>query len=213
MTIYAVQFPLTVSGWTKTPRYSTDIIIGRNGQEVRNALWQDPLLAFNAAFAVRSYADIATLETFFHAMKGREGAFLVKDWADFSIPRTEIGTGDGTDTTFQLVKKYTQSGVGTYTRTITRPIATEGVGGVRVWVNNSEVATANVSHSTTTGIITLATAPTASHSVEASCDEFYVPCRFDTDELPLEMLNYWVESGANVANVNVPDIPIVEVRE
>lgn len=209
---YAVQFPLTVSEWGKAIRYQTDITVGRNGQEVRNALWQDPLLRFNAAFAVRSYADIDTLADFFHAMKGREQSFLVKDWSDFSITRAQgaLGTGDGADAIWQLVKNYVQSGVGTYSRTIKYP----ATGSMSVWVNNVlQTLTTHYSFSTTTGIITFVSAPANGHAIEAACTEFYVPCRFDTDELPIEMLSYWVASGADRSNVNVPDIPIVEVRE
>lgn len=212
MTAWGTLFPLEVSKWGANPRYLTDVIVGRNGQEVRNAIWQDPLYSYNAAFAVKSYADIATLMTFFHNVRGREQSFLVKDPADYKIERTNIGTGDGSDTTFQLVKKYTHGVIGTYTRTITKPKAIEGVGGVRVWVNNVELATSAFSFSSVTGIITLSTPPTASHAVEASCDEFYVPCRFDIDELPVELLTYWVQNGTDTANVNIPDIPLVEVR-
>jgi uncharacterized protein (TIGR02217 family) len=212
MSIYAVQFPLTVSGWGATVRYKTDVIVGANGQEVRNALWQDPLLKFNAAFAVRTYEDIATLQTFFHAVKGREQAFLVKDYADFTISRNTIGTGDGADATWQLLKLYTQSGIGTYSRTITRPAA----GSLSVWVNNTlKTVTTHYTFSTTTGVITFTggNTPANGHLIEAACTEFYVPCRFDTDELDIELLSYWVESGANTGRIQIPEIPIVEVRE
>jgi uncharacterized protein (TIGR02217 family) len=201
-----------VSGWGANIRYLTDVIVGRNGQEVRNALWQDPLYSYNAAFAVKTYADIATLQAFFHNCRGKEQSFLVKDWADFAIPRTTIGTGTGAATTFQLIKTYTTASFGTFSRTITKPIATEGKPGVRVWVNDVEVNTSNVSHSTSTGIITLTSAPANGHAVEASCAEFYVPCRFDVDELPVELLTYWLNSGADFASVNIPDIRLVEVR-
>lgn len=212
MTAWGTLFPLEVSGWGGNVRYNTDITIGKSGAEVRNANWEDPLLSFNAAFAVKTYADIATLVTFFHNCKGREQSFLVKDYSDYAITRTNIGTGDGSDVTYQLVKKYVHGVIGTYTRTITKPKALEGVGGVRVWVNNVELAAAAYSFSSTSGIITLSAAPTAGHAVEASCDEFYVPCRFDIDELPIELLNWWVQSSADYANVNIPEIPLKEVR-
>ena len=211
MAAHLYQFPLAISEWSASPSYLTDITVGRNGQEVRNAIWQDPLYRYNAAFAVKTYADNETLIEFFHAVSGREQSFLVKDYSDFSITRQSIGTGDGADTTFQLIKTYTTS-FGSYQRTITKPIATEGVGGVRVWVNNSEVATGNGSHSTSTGFITLTAAPSNGHNVEASCDEFYVPVRFDVDTLPVDMLSYYVSSGANAGLVEVPDIPLIEVR-
>lgn len=211
MAANAVLFPLEVSGWGAAPRYLTDITVGRNGQEVRNAVWQDPLYSYNAAFAVKRYADIATLVNFFHNCKGREQSFLVKDYADFEIARQSIGTGDGADATWQIYKTYTQSGIGSYQRTITKPKANS----LSVWVNNVlQTPTTHYTYSTSTGVITFTggNIPANGHSIEVACTEFYVPCRFDTDELPVEMLSYYVSSGASAGLVEVPEIRLVEVR-
>ena len=207
-----VQFPLTVSEWGKSVAYQTDVIVGRNGQEVRNALWQDPLLKFNAAFSVRNYADIQTLVTFFHAMKGREQSFLVKDWADYKIDSwTASSTATGTGVTqFQLVKRYTQTiGVtsSTYIRTIKHPKASSVTARNATGPTSLTVTAINES----TGMITVSAAQT-SGTVELQCTEFYVPVRFDIDELPVEMLNYWVANNADKSNVQVPEIPLIEVR-
>lgn len=217
MAVNLTVFPLDVSEWQKAVTYSTDIIVGRNGQEVRNALWQDPLLKFNAAFSVRSYADIATLVTFFHGCKGREQSFLVKDWSDFKVDTytTFAETPNGSRTQFQLIKKYTHATLGTYTRTIKYPKAnalTVRVGGT------VKTAGTDYTYSTSTGIVTFTTAPPTTTGgsptvVDFKIDEFYVPCRFDTDELPVEMLSYWVDAAsADKSNVNIPEIPIIEVR-
>lgn len=216
MSVNLVQFPLTVSQWNKTVVYSTDVIVGRNGQEVRNAMWQDPLLKFNAAFAIRNYADINTLATFFHAMKGREQSFLVKDWSDFAVDTftTFAETPNGVLANFQLIKKYTQTiGVGssTYIRTIKYPKSLS----LTVRVNGTtKVEGTHYNYSTSTGIVTFTggNIPTTGQTVDFKIAEYYVPCRFDTDELPIEMLNYWVASGADKSNVQVPDIPMIEVR-
>ncbi len=212
MSVNRVLFPLTVSEWSKSVAYQTDVITGRNGQEVRNAIWQDPLHKFNATFSIRTYADIQTLTTFFHAMRGREQAFLVKDWADYSISSwtAPIETG-AARTTFQLVKRYPQSfisGSSEYIRTIKYPRTTTP----SVTVQKSGAAySGTVSVNATTGVITLSTSELPS-VITFQCSEFYVPVRFDTDELPLEMLNYWVAAGADKSNVQIPDIPLVEVR-
>lgn len=206
MAINLVQFPLTVSEWQKSVMYSTDIFVGRNGQEVRNALWQDPLLKFNAAFAVRSYADINTLATFFHAMKGREQSFLVKDWSDFKVDSWTAPNASGTVTTVQLIKRYTQPTINTtYIRTIKYPAANS------VTIRNSGSPFTPSSVNLSTGVVTLGGSYTASN-LTFQVSEFYVACRFDIDELPIEMLNYWVASGADKSNVQVPDIPLIEVR-
>jgi uncharacterized protein (TIGR02217 family) len=212
LTAWGTLYSLEVSALERQLRYQTDITVGRNGQEVRNALWQDPLYSYSLSHSIKTYDHIETLETLFHAVKGREQSFLVLDQGDFEAPRQTIGTGDGADTTFQLVKAYTHGVIGTYTRNITKPKALEGAGGVRIWVNNVELATSAFSFSSSTGIVTLSAAPTLGHAVEASVDEFYVPVRFDIDELPTVLLNYWVSSGQNYSNVEIPSIPLREVR-
>ena len=211
MSVNLVQFPLAVSEWQKSVAYMTDVIVGRNGQEVRNAIWQDPLLRFNAAFSIKTYADVQSLVTFFHAMRGREQAFLVKDWADFEITdwTQSSDTANGTRTTFQLVKRYTQT-IGNTSSTYVRTIRNPKINSVTAQVNGSPATISSVSLST--GVVTLQSAPTNGQSVTFKCSEFYVPVRFDIDELPVEMLNYWVASGANKSNVQVPDIPLREVR-
>jgi uncharacterized protein (TIGR02217 family) len=212
MSVSLVQFPLTVSEWEKSVAYMTDVITGRNGQEVRNAIWQDPLLSFNASFSIRTYADIGTLTNFFHAMRGREKAFLVKDWADYAVTdwTQSSDTANGTRTTFQLVKRYTQT-IGGSPVTYVRPIKFPKTDTVTGLINGTTPATIS-SVNASTGVVTLSSAPSNGHSVEFKVGEFYVPARFDIDELPVEMLNYWVASGADKSNVQVPDIPLREVR-
>lgn len=217
MTIHAKQFPLDPSGLTASIRYQTDIIVGRNGQEVRNALWQDPLYSYNAAFAVRSRADVATLQTFFHSVKGREIAFYLKDVQDYQIPQSgstaqSIGTGDGADTTFQIYKTYTDSLSNTYQRTIRRlPTDTSKVD---VYVNDVlQTYTTHYTYSATTGIITFTAAPTLGHSIKVVVEEFYVPVRFDIDQLDVDVLMFWVDSGTPYSLGQIPEIPMVEVRE
>ncbi len=171
MTAHSTLFPLNtgLTGLTAGIRYNTDITVGKSGYESRNANWQDPLLVFNASLAIKTYADIDTLRTFFHGVKGREQSFLIKDYQDYSSIRTTIGTGDASDTTFQLIKNYTHATLGTYVRNITKPVQIEGSGGVRVWVNNVELATSAFSFSSSTGIITIPSPPANGHAVEASC--------------------------------------------
>lgn len=209
MSVNEIQFPLSVSQWNKTVRYSTDIMVGRNGQEVRNALWQDPLLKFNAAFSVKNASDVSTLENFFHAMRGREQAFLVKDWADYSISTAtqSSNTADGTRTTFQIVKRYPQTnpaGNTEYIRSIKYLSSTAG--NVVARVNGSVTTAFTVNNAT--GIVTFTSPPPNGQSVTFTVTEFYVPCRFDIDELPLELLYHFVSKQ----QYDIPDIPLVEVR-
>lgn len=210
-----VQFPLAVKGWAGSPKFMTDISVGKSGNEVRNRVWQDPLWIFNASFGIRDRADVETLLNFFIAVGGKEQSFLVKDYQDFSIPAwtsMSPATGTGALTVFQIVKPYTYSGLGTYNRVIKKPKQLEGVGGVRVQVNGSEIAASAFSFSETTGIVTIPAAPTSGHTVKISCDEFYVPVRFDVDEIPIDMILYALQSGVPRSLSDLPEIPLVEDR-
>ena len=108
-----------------------------------------------------------------------------------------IGTGDGTTTAFQLVKRYA-SGSQTWVRTITKPVA----GSVAVALNGTPQAS-GWSVDTTTGVITFTTAPGLSVAITAGF-EFDVPVRFDTDvldvTLDLERLG------------SITSIPLLEIR-
>jgi len=211
MTAWGILFPLDVVGWTSKPTFRTDITTGINGREVRNALYEDPIRHFYAKYGVKTIEDVRTLYNFFLVVKGPEQSFLVKDYLDHSLERTTIGTGDGVTTNFQLIKVYENAVVGDYVRRIEKPKQIEGGGGVRVWVNNVELADTDFAFSSVTGIITLSSAPANGHVVEASCDEFYVPCRFEQDELPIELLTYWVANNVEHSVTSCPDIPLKEV--
>ena len=108
-----------------------------------------------------------------------------------------VGTGNGAATQFQLTKRYI-SGAQSWTRTITKPVA----GTVSIALNGTPQAS-GWSVSTSTGLITFTTAPTAGVAVTAGF-EFDVPVRFDTDALDvtldLERLG------------SITSIPLVEIR-
>jgi uncharacterized protein (TIGR02217 family) len=108
-----------------------------------------------------------------------------------------IGTGDGTTTAFQLVKRYA-SGSQTWTRAIAKPVA----GTVRIALGGVEQPS-GWSVDTTTGIVTFSTAPSSGVAITAGF-EFDVPVRFDTDALDvtldLERLG------------SITSIPLLEIR-
>ena len=143
---------------------------------------------------------------FFEARNGRLHGFRFKDWADHKsclpsgtpAPTDQvIGTGDGTTTAFQLVKRYA-SGAQSWTRTVAKPvtgtvgIALAGVEQLSGW-----------SVDTTTGVVTFTAAPGSGLAITAGF-EFDAPVRFDTDvldvTLDLERLG------------SITSIPLLELR-
>ncbi|MFI0397258.1 phage distal tail protein, Rcc01695 family [Paracoccus jiaweipingae] len=207
MAFHEVRFPDNISrGARGGPERRTQIVELASGAEERNASWANSRRRYDVAYGIRRADDLAAVVAFFEARNGRLHGFRFKDWADFKscLPsqtpspiNQPIGTGNGSATLFQLTKRYT-SGAQSWTRAITKPVA----GTVTIALNGTPQAS-GWSVSTTTGLITFATAPAAGVAITAGF-EFDVPVRFDTDALDvtldLERLG------------SITSIPLVEIR-
>ncbi len=197
MAFHEIRFPDDISyGSGGGPEFSTDIIITQGGFEQRNSNWANARAKYNVAHGVKTETQLAELIAFFRARKGRAHGFRFKDWTDYTITGQLIGTGNGTQTQFQLIKNYTSSI--TETRTILKPV----LGTVKIYVN-AVLQTSGVTMNTTTGVITFSAAPAAASTISADA-EFDVPVRFDTDRLSASLDQYGSNSWL--------DIPLVEVR-
>jgi uncharacterized protein (TIGR02217 family) len=202
-----LQFPLRLlPGSSGGPSFATDIVIIEGGYERRNQRWQQARRVYDARSGVRSAADYAVLACFFQARAGRARGFRVKDWADFTSAADGIstsawndqliGTGNGSQTTFQLVKNY-GSGSALQQRQIRKPVA----GTVTVGVNGAPLAS-GWSLDVVTGLVTFTAAPLTGQAVTAGF-QFDVPVRFDSDDLPLTAIDNRQSAAA---------IPLIEVR-
>jgi uncharacterized protein (TIGR02217 family) len=204
-TFHDIRFPEDISyGSSGGPEFSTSIITVSSGHEQRNSQWNQARARYNVAYGVRSEAQLAALIAFFRARAGRAYAFRFRDWADYqSAPvmtpqDMELGTGNGSNRAFALVKRYV-SGGHQYQRFITRPVANT----VLVSLQGAEVTT-GWTLSSSTGIITFDAAPASGVTVRAGF-AFDVPARFDTDYLATSLDSYGIGSAL--------DVPIIEVRE
>ena len=203
-----VRFPIAIArGSTGGPERRTDVVMTASGREERNARWANSRRKYNAGYGLRSLDDIHALVAFFEERQGKLYAFRFKDHADFKssapsqvIAETDqvIGTGDGTTTTFQLVKKYGASAKA-YTRSIVAPVA----GTVKIAVNGT--LTTNFSVDILTGIVTFdaGSIPVLNAAITAGF-EFDVPVRFDTDDIAINISNF--QGG------DIPHIPLIEVK-
>lgn len=198
MSFIEVQFPVDISYGSKGgPEYSTDIVMTSGGHEQRNSNWASPRLRYNVSYGVKTETQLSTLLAFFRARKGRSIGFRFKDWSDYKAIGQILGTGNGTVTTFQLIKNYTSGSI-TETRTIKKPVA----GTINIYVN-SVLQTSGVTTSTTTGVVTFTTPPVNGAIISADF-EFDVPVRFDNDMLSASLDTYGIHS--------VQDITLIEVR-
>ena len=206
MAFHEVRFPDNISrGARGGPERRTQVVELASGDEERNASWANSRRRYDVAYGIRRADDLAAVVAFFEARNGRLHGFRYKDWADYksalpsqAITATDqqIGTGTGSQQTFQLAKRYA-SGAQTWVRTITKPVA----GTVRVALGMVEQLS-GWTLDATTGVITFTTAP-AGVAITAGF-EFDVPVRFDTDmldvTLDLERLG------------SITSIPLLEIR-
>ncbi|MFO1208810.1 MAG: DUF2460 domain-containing protein [Amaricoccus sp.] len=209
MDFHEVRFPAALSfGSSGGPERRTEIVTLTNGYEERNTPWAHSRRRYDAGVGVRSLDDLAEVTAFFEARQGQLYGFRWKDWGDFKscLPSAapsaldqEIGTGDGSRTSFELVKGY-RSGPQAYARPIGKPVA----GSVRVAVGGVLlVEGAGFTVDAATGRIGLAVAPAAGARVTAGF-EFDVPVRFDTDRISVSLSGF--------AAGEIPSVPVVEVR-
>lgn len=188
------------------PRWSTNRIVYGSGVMDRQANWSQPLHRYNISQTVQAADLLDEVHSFFMALQAGYGGFRLKDPFDYKSCRFDqtpaatdqiIGTGDGSDTTFQLIKSYAK-GSSSIGRTIKKPVS----GTVLLALDGVEQAS-GWSVDTTTGLVTFNTAPGAGVTVTAGF-EFDVPVTFEQDELPIVYL------APNV--LQITDLPLVELR-
>lgn len=178
MSFEEIQFPADISyGARGGPEYSTDIVEMFSGKEQRNINWSQARARYTVSHGVKTPVQLDELIAFFRARQGRAIGFRFKDWTDYQAAGQNLGTGNGSLTQFQLVKKYT-SGTATVTRPILKPVNN---GTLKVYLN-AVLQSSGYTVNYTTGIITFSTPPGAGVVVTADF-EFDVPVRFDTDHL------------------------------
>jgi uncharacterized protein (TIGR02217 family) len=197
-TFHEVQFPPKVAyGASGGAEFNTSITTTFSGFEQRNVNWQKARGRWDVSTGIKTKSDMDILQAFFRARFGKAYGFRFKDWSDYQAVGQTLGTGNGTQTAFQLTKAYT-SGAYSYSRDIKKPVT----GTVKIYLN-AVLQGAGFSVDLTTGIVTFSSAPGAGVIVSADFD-FDVPVRFDTDTLAVR---------ADGPGIFVWDaIPIVEIR-
>jgi uncharacterized protein (TIGR02217 family) len=208
MSFHEVRFPVAVSfGSSGGPERRTEVVTLANGAEHRSTAWAHGHRRYDAGIGLRSLDDIHETLAFFEARRGRLYGFRWRDWTDHKSCRPSrqpapgdcaLGEGDGIVRSFLLIKSY-RSGSETYRRPIAKPVA----GSVRVAVDGAELPADDFTVDSTSGVVTLGTAPKPGAAVTAGF-AFDVPVRFDTDRIEVNLAAF--EAGA------IPSIPIVEIR-
>lgn len=188
--------------------FSTIVQQTASGHEIRVARQAQAVHRMSLRTELQSASQAKTLKAFALARRGSLHSFKIKDWSDYtsagdgeSAPTTldqVIGSGDGTTTTFQLVKRYEVSGPNPYVRTITLPIA----GTVVAAINGVTTTSFTVSG---TGQVIFSPAPAIGAVITAGF-QFNVPVRFTLD------VDRWTRLQADAFNVwSLPSLDVQEV--
>ena len=186
------------------PMFQTAINVTDGGVETRNIDWPEELGRWDLGDKEILKPALAYLVTFFRARRGRAIGFRYKDWKDYVLPQTVIGTGDGVTKTFQI-KLVADSGSGTpYTKTLTKIVG----GTATAYRDGVVVNPGEYSIDIDKGRITFTVAPAVGVAVAAQC-EFDTPVRFDTDHLPLRFDARRERDGQ--LWYYMPPLPIIEL--
>ncbi|MCC5993817.1 MAG: DUF2460 domain-containing protein [Rhodobacteraceae bacterium] len=207
MAFHEVRFPDNISRSARGgPERRTQIVELASGDEERNASWANSRRRYDVAYGIRRADDLAAVVAFFEARNGRLHGFRFRDWSDYKScapsqtpgPLDQpIGTGNGSVTSFALMKRYS-SGAQVWTRAITKPVG----GTLRLALGGVEQAS-GWAVDATTGAVTFGTAPAAGVSITAGF-EFDVPVRFDSDTLDVTLD---IERLGTITS-----IPLLEIR-
>ncbi len=161
----------------KTPVWAATKHDSLSGKRVRTSYYSFPgykfELAFNFLRTDASLLEWQTLAGFINAMNGAAGAFLYNDITDNSATSQTFGVGDGTTTTFQLVRS-----LGTFTEPVFAPDSPIPT----VAINGTPTIAYSVS---STGSIIFNSAPLVGQTLTWT-GTFKWVCRFDDDEYGFE---------------------------
>jgi uncharacterized protein (TIGR02217 family) len=162
------------------------------GNEQRFATWAKCRGVGDLSYALLNstdpLGDFRAILAMYRAHFGSLYPWRFRDWSDYTATDEPFGTGDGSETEFQLSKTYDPSlilldtpGSLFYVRDITLLASTpvikvEGV---------TQTVTTDYTISSS-GLVTFTSAP-ANDDVMTWSGEFDVPVRFDTDQLPVVM--------------------------
>lgn len=166
----------------KIPTWSTRMQRADSGRELTSADWANPIWNFTLTFeilrdrSINSFtSEIRKLMDFVNQMRGGNDTFLFTDSTDFSVTDEVLGTGDGVETEFQLVRRLYAGGF------VEDIIAPNVITNVKI----DGSATTAYTLDTSTGVITF-TSPPGNGLVVTSTFSFYFRCRFMKDAFPFE---------------------------
>lgn len=181
--------------YTRAPGWRTGLQEAVSGKESTIGYRQYPKIRWELQYELLrdnvTPSELKALVGLFNACHGRFDSFLYTD-PDFSSVTTEnFGTGNGTQTAFQLIATYQNSGGPGAPERIQNLNGSPSIfkaGVLQTIVTNYTLGA--------TGIVTFVSPPAGAAALTWT-GSFYYRCRFDEDELvPLKFMDRWWEMPA-----------------
>lgn len=161
--------------FTKTPIWNTIVQKAVSGQETRAATQVYPRYQYTLTYeflrSAATYAEMQTLLGFYNARQGSFDTFLFTDPDDNSITGQQIGIGDGSTKTFQLVRA-----IGGFNDIIQAPNVVSAV-----YLTGVLQSGGSWSVDATTGLLTFTAAPALNKIITVDFS-WYWRCRFMDDQ-------------------------------
>jgi uncharacterized protein (TIGR02217 family) len=190
-------FPtFTGLGWSikRTAMWQARIQSNVSGKTVRISDWAYPKYQWELTFTgglrqgsgvfvpTDSYTDMANLLGFYNARLGQVDSFLYRDQDDNSVTTQGLGVGDGTTTSFQLVRSF-----GGYAEPVFSPNVVSNVYLNGVVQAAPSYTVYNWSYNAAPGTILFTSAP--ANGVVVTADfTYYWPCYFVEGSLEFEKI-------------------------
>lgn len=184
-----VLFPESISaGMRGYLPFNNSIARGHSGLRFAQINWDAPLRRWDVSHTIKDRETLAEFIDFWITVRGDAYSFKFWDPLDYEVGTsysgdeisygtpTLIGTGDGIETEFQLVKLY-GGAVNPLSRKITKPIN----GTVKIYRNTGSgyvEVTSGVTINYLTGVVTFSSAPSSGHLI-GWCGHFYCEAVFE----------------------------------
>lgn len=185
-------------GFSGGPTYSTQIVTLRNGQERRNAMWDQPKHVFTTNYQNITKESFKQIKRMFMVCRGMAKAFKFKDWLDYTADNEDFAIGDGVKTKFQIAKTSVTDGI-SYFRNVysVRP-------GAIVLINDSVATGYTIDYDR--GTVTFDTPP-ENGVVLSWTGEFDIWVRFNMDNLSFDLSNLNATNGViSLMEVSPPPV-------
>lgn len=199
-----VLFPESISNeCTVIPQFNNVTTKGMSGRRDVQMNWDAPLRRYDVSHMVKDRSTLAQFIDFWITVRGTAYSFRFWDPSDYEcgtvyvnstisyVDKVTIGTGDGVETEFQLVKRY-----GGVINPLVRKITKPDPAVFRLYVNNVHVTT-GFTLDAQTGIVTFSSPVTNGHVV-AWAGHFWIEAYFENSDPRLVMSNPQVGDWTNI---------------